>query len=67
MTQAALTVSDVAIATGMRETHIRRLCDAKKIPHQRAGGRRIFQQSDLPKIKAAAIAAGYLTEPKSAG
>lgn len=55
-----LTVGELAAKTGIQECHIRKLCDRKLIPFGTLGRYRAFQVKDIPKIREAAVRAGFL-------
>jgi excisionase family DNA binding protein len=45
----ALTMSDVALLTGLSKSHLYKLCCAKKIPHWKSGGGKLtyFDKSEV--------------------
>jgi hypothetical protein len=61
-----LGLAAVRIGGGVQHHHLRRLARRGAIPHQRAGRLHLVAVADLPRIRAACVAAGYL-EPGAAG
>ena len=55
-----LTLGKAAIELRCAEHHLRKLCDLDRIPFVRAGRYRVFDVNDLPRIREALVAAGYL-------
>jgi hypothetical protein len=58
------TLGKLALKLHVQDHQLTRLCDRGKVPFQRAGRIRLFAESDIPAIRAALIAAGYL-KPES--
>lgn len=61
-----LTVGPMAQLCGVQENHLRKLCRRGKVPYGKVGRYFAFEQKDAAKIRAAAVKAGYLTEPATA-
>jgi hypothetical protein len=61
-----LGLAAVEIGGGLQHHHVSRLCQRGRVPHQRAGRLRLIRRADLEKLRAAAIAAGYITETSGA-
>ena len=56
-----LSTGDIARELGCEPWQVRRLCESKRFPEpRRIGGRRVFRRSDVPKLREALRAAGYL-------
>ncbi len=55
-----LTIGPAAIALGVLEAQLRRMCNRAEIPFQIVFGRRVFDVSDLDTIRAACVRRGYL-------
>jgi DNA-binding transcriptional MerR regulator len=60
MGRQLLTLGRVAVKVGVPEHQLRRLCKLGLVPFDLAGRIRLFSESDVPAIRAALIAAGYL-------
>jgi hypothetical protein len=66
-TSAVCTVPEAAAELGVRAWQVRRLFELGKLPAPpRAGLTRLIRRSDLPRIRQALIAAGYLVEAEAA-
>jgi hypothetical protein len=58
-----LNVGDLAVRLGALEYHVRQACERGLIPYARAGRNRVFDEADVPTIRAAMVAAGFLPAP----
>lgn len=55
-----MNIGKAAVHSGVSENQLRTLADRKKIPYILVGNCRAFAERDIPAIRRAAIAAGYL-------